>query len=789
MVVRAVRVVCAMMIPLLAIPIGAVAHVDGARSRPPAPRAGHPGNVFLVGEPITVALPDAGSAWSLRDYADRELMAIPAGQIRADLGKLAVGWYRLRRVGSDEWVSLAVLEPLKAPIPTTSPIGVDVAMAWFYPEDRMADVASLAALAGMNRVRDRLAWGHVEPERGVFKPTTHYDTSARTWAESGLSALQVNHSTPSWAGSSGKRFPDDLRDAYTFYREMARRWRGQIAAFEPWNEADITAFGGHTGSEMAAMQKASYLGLKAGNPDVTVCLNVFAAHQRAQLDDLHANEAWPYFDTYNLHHYEAFEAYPHLYADHRSVSAGRPLWVTECSLPVRWSGDERLQEPSEADLHAQAERVAKIFAGSLHEGSRATFYFILGHYCEGQTQFGIVRRDLTPRPAYVALAAVGRLLADATPLGRCKASDGVYAYAFRARPERTYQTVIVAWARDGEATLTVPEQPGAVYDHLGRVQAPSGMDIRLTTAPVFIVLKSRDLRTLDLEAPPRAPAELTGLPSPVVLQPVFPEDTTLLWASAHRISGTEPTSAALAVYNFAETVQEGVITAEPPEGWKVDGLGPVRIKPMERLEIPIRIDPGSHVRRSVETLRFRGEFRGRPPAVASVRLAPDSSSLATRPGIAVPDAATPSAWDLLVSGGPAPRASVEADGVVFEAAPSGDPWFYPRLKLTGTPPIPDGTAGIALTITLLEGEDVVLRAILDETGGSSYVCDFVTRPMRGKAVETVALLEGAVYGAGWSAPDPNGKLDPSAVAALKIGCNSKAGPVRFKISNLRWVTW
>ena len=65
----------------------------------------------------------------------------------------------------------------------------------------------------------------------------------------------------------------------------------------------------------------------------------------------------------------------------------------------------------------QAERVVKIYALSIHEGSAATFYFILVNYVERQVQFGLLHKDLTPRPGYLALAAVGRLLADARPLG------------------------------------------------------------------------------------------------------------------------------------------------------------------------------------------------------------------------------------------------------------------------------------------------------------------------------------------------------------------------------------
>src|SRR6186713_1830723 len=103
---------------------------------------------------------------------------------------------------------------------------------------------------------------------------------------------------------------------------MAKRWKGQVLAIEPWNEADIDVFGGHTGSEQASLQKAAYFGIKKGNPDTIACLNVFAFDRAASLEDLNANEAWPYFDTYNLHHYVGFHAYPQVYAHHRAISAG-----------------------------------------------------------------------------------------------------------------------------------------------------------------------------------------------------------------------------------------------------------------------------------------------------------------------------------------------------------------------------------------------------------------------------------------------------------------------------------
>ena len=149
---------------------------------------------------------------------------------RAELGKLPVGYYELRGDGGagSNRVTLGVLEPLRAPTPLTSPIAIDVAMAWFFPKERMAAPANLCALAGINWVRDRLLWPEIEPKRGEFAPSTRYDASAQAQVAAGLQVLQVGHASAPWANPNTKRFPPDLRDIYQFYREMARRWQGQV---------------------------------------------------------------------------------------------------------------------------------------------------------------------------------------------------------------------------------------------------------------------------------------------------------------------------------------------------------------------------------------------------------------------------------------------------------------------------------------------------------------------------------------------------------------------------------
>jgi hypothetical protein len=601
--------------------VSVLATAAGPVRKLPQPLPDHPGHVFLAGEEVAVALPPGEPApWRLFDYEDQPVSVGGITQGRAYLGKLPLGWYELRQ-GEDPTsntvrVSLAVLAPLKVPTPASSPIGLDVAMAWFYGAERMPAAANLSALAGVNWVRDRLSWPEMEPRRGQFAAATRYDASAQAQAAAGLRQLQVNHISPAWANPRSARLPTNLVDAYHFHREIARRWRRSLEAIEPWNEADIEMFGGHTGSEIASFQKAAYLGLKAGHPNVIACQTVFADHRPDILEDFRDNEPWAYFDTFNLHHYAPFDSYPNVYADFRAVSGGKPLWVTECSVPVRWSGDERLKEPSAADLRAQAERVARVFACALHEGPSAVFYFLLPHYTEGQTQFGILRADLTPRPAYVALAAVGRLLADAKPLGRLKdAPPNVRGFLFRARPDGQASEVLVAWATEGTATLTLPRRPLGAFDHLGRPRAGPGRPVALATAPVFFVFAPGAARDFSLTPPPAPAARLKAKRCPVVLQAVLPKERVRLAASAYSLRSNQPDQIPLRVYNFGDRPVRGRLAFHAPAAWAVQLPAQVQVEPGAAADLALAVRAeGQTAGRAVEKLLIVGDFgrQGRP---------------------------------------------------------------------------------------------------------------------------------------------------------------------------------
>jgi hypothetical protein len=728
----------------------------------PRPLANHPGNIFLQTEDVTVLVPPSlPREWKLIDY-DRKVMAVAKVEDgKVSLGRLPVGYYELRPQNAADVLtnrlSVGVLAPLKVPTPSTSPIGLDVALAWFFKEREMAPVINLAALAGVNWVRDRYSWMEMEPSAQQFSAPNRYDYSVRAQSEAGFQVLEVNHYSPLWANTNQIRFPTDLRDTYRLHRALAVRWKGSVHAFEPWNEADIEVFGNHIGSEISSFQKAAYLGVKAGNPDALVCQSVFASHNPMLLDDLGKNETAPYFDTFNLHHYIDPAYYGSVYADFRRANAGRPLWVSECNFPAHWSGDDKLEELTDADLRAQAERVAKVYATSLYQGAGNVFYFTLAHYAEFQNQFGILRRDLTPRPAYLSLATVGRLLVDAVPIGKVVAPDpSRQAYLFRTKADGNDREILVAWNDRGNDTLDLPVTPLEATDLLGRPLPPPSKTLKLGTAPSFSILKPGAAKSFKLETAPRSEKVEPGKPSPVVFQAFWPEAQTSTSQSAYRIPVRKPVTIPIFAYNLSTNPVSGEIRIDFPSSWKVTCPTSLDLQPMDRKPMSVSVDIQEDFFKELKRLRIGGDFGKNGRATLSLAIRPEAAQLPTdRTVVPIANADTPARWTPFVSGNTPAEVATSKEGITVAAQPKTDNrWVYPRFEIEPNSRVTNRVDALQVSLTLLEGSGQ-FRAIFEEENGSSYMVDFNEQPKPGQTVEATALVEQAAWGATWSMPDPN----------------------------------
>lgn len=632
---------------LIATSTSSLLHAGDLARQIPEPLPDHPGNIFLEDETVTVVLPaesgGVATRWRLLDETDRELdhglfgNALPT---ELHLGQRDIGFYRIELLGRAgslvDWTSAAVLARLRSPTPLDSPVCLDLATSWFARDDltEQRRFANLAALAGVNWVRDRMRWGDIEPEPGHFAGPSTYDSAADIQHAAGLQVLQVFHDTPAWArdGRPGGELATDLRHVFRLGRAMAVRFKGRVQAWEPWNEGNVSTFGGHTVDQLCSWQKAAWLGFKAGDPDVTVGWNVTTTvPTEQQTAGIRANEVWPYYDTYNIHTYDWAHSYLDLWGPARDATLGRPMWITESDRGQKHLNNAPWFDLSRGDERLKAEYIGQSYAQSFFAGASRHFHFILGDYSEPNgVQFGLLRKDFTPRPGYVALAATGRFLAGAKCLGRWRPGGEVTVIAFRARPDGEERDVLVAWAEKDvawpqrgtmKARLDLPDgvTPVAAFDYLGRPLADAN---ELTSAPAYLLLPPGQSAKLPMESAPSLATDPGGVPCPVVLQAIFPHDqrvqvVDLPWSQgyAYGFEAGKPVSFKLRAYNFGGKAASGeVLAGELPLGWR---LSPARwqlvLEPGDMAELGVQLQPSSDGA-SDEWCRLRGDFKasGRP---------------------------------------------------------------------------------------------------------------------------------------------------------------------------------
>lgn len=625
------------------------------------PEAGdHPGNVYLLGESVSIRVPaDIRDKTAVRWQAldDRGEVVTQGAYERIDagneptvkVGPLGIGWYRIEFLDAESesvgWTTAAVLARLLSPVPQESPVCVDSATAWFAKDNpaNQTHLARLAALAGVNWIRDRMQWREVQIGPDKFAENTTYDSAAEIQTRMGLKVLQVFHDTPPWAiedASTRTQLPCDLRVLYRFCKAMAQRYKGRVLAWEPWNEANVSDFGAHTVDQMCVHQKAAYLGFKSGDPNVTVCWNAVAAAPT----DLHTqgvlkNEAWPYFDTYNIHTYDWPHSYVDLWGPVRKAACGRPIWVTESDRGIKYETSPPWHELSRRNERLKSEFIAQSYASSLFAGANRHFHFVLGHYTESRNgvQFGLLRRDYTPRPGYVALAAVGRFLAGAKCLGRWRL-DGkpdAQVIAFGATPDGIDRDVLVAWnerkvdwAERGRASVDWPPMNEVavegVFDYLGRSLGKS-VPKKLGSSPTFLVLPAGEAQKLPLESPPALSEFRKGTAQPVVLQIQMPRSCIkrvegVRWAHEYeyRIKPNVRTDLSIYAYNFSnESVTGTVFVENVPEDWAFSpDRWEITIKPMEQIPLAahVTISPRQREKAADNWVTLRGNLTpgGRP---------------------------------------------------------------------------------------------------------------------------------------------------------------------------------
>ena len=759
-------------------------------------------NLFADGEELVVDFNVAASGrcnWQLVDFwgnvvaSDSFQVTLQDGatfthQIR--LPSPGLGYYEIVAELEDlpsakQTVPLGVLPPARQ-VPQ-SPIASDAAISWLVPNYHFDDISVLMRKAGLSWVRDRISWAEVEPSKGQFN-WGRYEASVSSQAKEGVKVSMAFHDAPSWAREPGHALPTP-KNMYHFAYEAGKHFAGKIQAWEIWNEADDQFSSSiDTPAYYSAVLKAAYLGFKAADPDLIVLMAGWAGNL-IYPEQVLANDVGGFFDVYNEHAHTTTNDTMRKLPTQKIIHARclldkhgytHPIWVTEAGIGI---AADYLLSPAQQII--QGQYLVQSIATAISVGVDKHFYFLLPYYKEGIRQWGILRDDLTPYPAYVALAVLNDMLGEARYLGTIEGfPQEAIGYVFHNGQE----IVSVLWS-DEELSVQLPADLNLqAYNFMG--QKLEGSVLELGPNPIYLLgqipyLPAAREKVLEQE-------KFAGVKVIPLLRCKIPyqKDKGYLLQE-----DTDSFAANVSLVNLDEEVVSGNLTLDLPAGWSCEPskfafqLQPGEEKSYEFLvKIPTGEGKGPFI---IET---KGFAAGKELTASVAHLLPQEK-IQVAEEISIEQAFSRQNWmpDNIGNG----KVDLEINqqtnsiflGFTFNSANS---WAYPRLLFR---PEVDWTGweGLNFKIRLREGTATLMRLMI--------AADDDQVPQNGEPMFFTARGFSLEKEAGWyeiqipfsslshwsgSPPDPDGKLDLDHISWLSIGVNnSESGYQELEIKDLK----
>ncbi len=369
-------------------------------------------------------------------------LAVFAAAVIAALAPTAWGFVRADTAAPSRESAPAAnapVEPLAArgDAPDAGPkmdIGVQFHGVWsdYSDHDRAAILDQLVEM-GATWVRVDISWAGLEPD-GPKSFSSSYTTEVADKViamahERGLKVLGMLWLTPPWADpTDGGEYsaPADEQDYADALSRAASRWSGQVQAWEVWNEPNLDLFfDGASPRAYTRLLCSAYDAVQRSGSSAQVVFSGTVHNDVDWIRRAYDAGAKGCFDVMATHPYGAPSNAPPSAGTTEIWDLGsvvkihdvmnefgdrRPIWATE----LGWSshantGDEEnwmlgVTEQQQADYTVEALRilqrdhpyVTKTFIYNAREKDSSDLH---------QNGFGIIRRDLTPKPVYWALKA------------------------------------------------------------------------------------------------------------------------------------------------------------------------------------------------------------------------------------------------------------------------------------------------------------------------------------------------------------------------------------------------
>jgi hypothetical protein len=280
-------------------------------------------------------------------------------------------------------------------------------------------IESLDALAsaGVTSIREDATWARVELSQGTYAIPPHWDDVVSEANRRGIDVLLVLVYGNKFYDNGDKPKSPGAIEAYAKYAAfVASHFRGKVKFYEVWNEWD-----GRVGNTTSAdpesymnLAMAAYQALKKADPGTTILAGSLTSHgvERGDLKRLLDLGLLRVTDGIPLHVYtycqsdpgpQGWREFVRQVASDAKWREGKqvPIYVTETGWSTfagKCGVDEVAQATNLAAIYGYAKDIPSV---------RGVWWYDLQDDGQNASQmednFGILHKDLSPKPAYQAL--------------------------------------------------------------------------------------------------------------------------------------------------------------------------------------------------------------------------------------------------------------------------------------------------------------------------------------------------------------------------------------------------
>jgi len=383
--------------------------------------------------------------------------------------------------------------------------------------------------AGITSVRTDAHWAYVERQPNQLKIEPSWQRYLKETARHGLSTQFILGYGNQHHGDGEKPRSEPVRAAYNRYVDfVTENLKGQVAYYEIWNEWDVEDPRDPAFTQDYARLIADAAGIiRQRDPAATVLAGAVTSQgiESGFALRLLENGLMQSVDGLSLHPYVHCRGWrrntPEAWIDWMAEvdkeltrAAGRPvpLYLTEMAWPSHQGAcgiDESLQAAYLARAFFLARTLPNIkgmwWYDFRNDGTDKT---------EREHNFGLVRQDFTPKPAYPVLAAISEIVSQYAYLGRLEntANDVVMLRFARGEDE-----LLVAWSTGKPRTVELRgnEKNEGITGRVAMIDTAQPRHGRVTTGNEWRCPASDDACSTTVK--------LDGFPKIISLRAVAPE--------------------------------------------------------------------------------------------------------------------------------------------------------------------------------------------------------------------------------------------------------------------------